>query len=281
MPTIDNHLYESSFQYNHLDGTDYLGTREAELIKLQEVWDFCRMNEEKLLCDMEALYMIEVEPGINLCDWIYGNQGTGSHDARSMLLYMIDSFSEYESAGDGEISIALGCYQGCISTVEEYIGKRRDFLSNIADVEEFGIFMKSCFLNSVFSDNIITAMKRIPRFRECTRQIVSNLALLNDHAIEIYERHNRDAAKAMRELTARAVECTGDPAHKAFLKFPFSYCETGNDDEQNYMEKEIECSPHMKLLRPDSNLRIYFYWFDDKVGDGEKVLIGRIGSHPY
>ena len=54
------------------------------------------MNEEKLLCDMEALYMIEVEPGINLCDWIYGNQGTGSHDARSMLLYMIDSFSEYE-----------------------------------------------------------------------------------------------------------------------------------------------------------------------------------------
>ena len=46
MPTIDNHLYESSFQYNHLDGTDYLGTREAELIKLQEVWDFCRMNEE-------------------------------------------------------------------------------------------------------------------------------------------------------------------------------------------------------------------------------------------
>ena len=53
MPTIDNHLYESSFQYNHLDGTDYLGTREAELIKLQEVWDFCRMNEEKLL----ALYI--------------------------------------------------------------------------------------------------------------------------------------------------------------------------------------------------------------------------------
>ena len=43
MPTIDNHLYESSFQYNHLDGTDYLGTREAELIKLQEVWDFCRI----------------------------------------------------------------------------------------------------------------------------------------------------------------------------------------------------------------------------------------------
>ena len=56
MPTIDNHLYESSFQYNYLDGTDYLGTREAELIKLQEVWDFCRMNEEKLLCDGSPLY---------------------------------------------------------------------------------------------------------------------------------------------------------------------------------------------------------------------------------
>lgn len=31
----------------------------------------------------------------------------------------------------------------------------------------------------------------------------------------------------------------------------------------------------------DSNLRIYFFWFDEEIGKGEKVLVGHIGGHPY
>lgn len=37
----------------------------------------------------------------------------------------------------------------------------------------------------------------------------------------------------------------------------------------------------MKLIRPDSDLRIYFFWFDDEIEKEEKVLIGHIGGHPY
>ena len=46
-------------------------------------------------------------------------------------------------------------------------------------------------------------------------------------------------------------------------------------------EKMVVCSPHLKLIRGGSNLRIYFEWCDKDVGNGEKVLIGRIGRHPY
>ena len=124
-------------------------------------------------------------------------------------------------------------------------------------------------------------MRRIPQFRSCTEAIVSNLALLNDYAIEIYERHNHNAAEAMKELSVRTLECTGDPAHKAYLKFPFSYLGDGDGNEEQWQIKDIECSPHMKLIRRDSNLRIYFFWFDDRIGEGEKVLIGHIGKYPY
>lgn len=281
MFTIDNHLYEDSFQYNDIDGNNYLGAREGELLKLQEIIDYCRGNKEMLVCDLDRFYDAEVEPGVCLCDWVFLNQGTGNHDVRSMLLYMIDSIKEYEAGGDEKILISLGYHKDCMHTVDQYKEKRREFLEELADVEEFAAFMKTCFQNTVFSDDIVYAMKKIPKFRECTKQIVYNLALLNDHAVEIYVRHNFNAAKAMKELSVRAIECTGDPSHKSYLKFPFSYFEEGSDNEQHCMIKEIECSPHMKLIRPDSNLRIYFFWFDDRVGNGEKVLIGHIGAHPY
>lgn len=281
MLTIDNHLCENSFQYHTTDKDKYLGAREEELLDLQEICDYCRINEESLLCDLDKFYNMEVEPGISLCDWVFSDMGSGSHDTRSMLLYMLDSIKELEADGDKEILISLGEYENCINTADGYREKRREFLAELTDVEEFATFMRSCFQNTVFSDDIVAAMKKIPKFRNCTKPIVSNLSLLNDYAIEIYERHNFNAAEAMKELSARALECTGDPAHKAYLKVPFSYYEEGSDCGAEWQIKEIECSPHMKLIRRDSNLRIYFYWFDETIGDGKKVLVGHIGSHPY
>ncbi len=281
MFTIDNYLQEQSFRYDPVNGIRCLGRREDDLCKMQEIWDYCRSNQETLQCDLNIFYDMEVEPGISLCDWVFSNEGTGDQDVRNLLLYMIDSIREYEGNGDGEIEISLGSYENCVSTVDEYKDKRRKFLAELTDVGQFTEFMGSCFQNTAFSEDILTAMKRIPKFRDCTKQIVFNLSLLNDHAIEIYEKYNCDGAMAMKELSVRAAECTGDPAHKAYLKFPFSYTEEKDGGQRQYMIKQVECSPHMKLIRPDSNLRIYFFWFDHDIGDGKKVLIGHIGGHPY
>ncbi len=68
--------------------------------------------------------------------------------------------------------------------------------------------------------------------------------------------------------------------HREHLWFPFTYIEL-LDGETVKREKAVLCEPHLKLIRRDSDLRIYFWWCDDKVGKGEKVLVGHIGRHPY
>lgn len=196
MFTINNQLCEYSFRYNPMNGTNYLGFREDDLFNLQEICDYCRINGEMLLCDLETFYEMEVEPGVSLCDWVFSNQGTGSQDVRSMLLYMLDTIKEYDNVDRREIKVSLGCYEDCVETAEKYEGKRRKILAELTNVSDFAEFMSTCFHNTVFSDAVLPAMKKIPKFRECTQQIVHNLALLNDHAIEIYKKYNGNVADA-------------------------------------------------------------------------------------
>lgn len=64
------------------------------------------------------------------------------------------------------------------------------------------------------------------------------------------------------------------------MRFEFTY-EKEIDGESFQRRKTIECQPHFKLIRDDSDLRVYFWWQDEDVGDGKKVLIGRVGRHPW
>lgn len=82
------------------------------------------------------------------------------------------------------------------------------------------------------------------------------------------------------QLSSMLLACSGDAAHRDKLFFPFTYYERLNGQEVA-SEVSIRCEPHLKLIRKDSDLRIYFWWTDEKIGDGEKVLVGRIGRHPY
>ena len=83
-----------------------------------------------------------------------------------------------------------------------------------------------------------------------------------------------------RRMLMVLLECSDDPKHRDHLWFPFTYVEL-LDGETVEREKEVLCEPHLKLIRRDSDLRIYFWWCDDKVGEGQKVLVGHIGRHPY
>lgn len=73
-------------------------------------------------------------------------------------------------------------------------------------------------------------------------------------------------------VVAMGLWCSMDPKHRDSLWFSFTYEDLHTD---------IRCEPHMKLIREDSDLRIYFYWKDNKIAEGKKVLIGRIGRHPW
>ena len=61
--------------------------------------------------------------------------------------------------------------------------------------------MPTCFINSIFADDIIPQMKYIADFSDHTEEIVKNLSVLNDEAISLYEKYHDNLQEAMRILS--------------------------------------------------------------------------------
>ncbi|MBR5510333.1 MAG: hypothetical protein IKV59_09800 [Lachnospiraceae bacterium] len=278
MLRVNNLFHEESLDYQN--SGKYLNEREEEIESLQDILRCCMINDEKLECNIENLYAQEVEPEVLLVDWLFSGAGTGEYELRRLLMELLQTFTDYEEEKDYRIDISLGEQIDCIWNEPGYWACRRKILEGIHKPQEFYEFMKSCFINSEFSDRVRSALREIKDFPLHTAEIVHNLSLLNDEALDIYQKHQGNEAEAMRELAAKALECSGDPKHKHLLKFPFTYIIEENGEPRSCVA-EITCEPHMKLIRRDSDLRIYFYWRDSRIGEGEKVLIGKIGGHPY
>jgi hypothetical protein len=129
-------------------------------------------------------------------------------------------------------------------------------------------------MDSVFSTQIRAGLRKIPGFGNHVIEIVKNLSVLNDDAYDVFMNNKSNLSVAFSILSAKLRECTPDsPENAEYLIFNF-LTDNGNNEL-------VECSPHTKLIRKDSNLRIYFYWCHKRVGGGKKVLIGKIGPHPY
>lgn len=141
--------------------------------------------------------------------------------------------------------------------------------------------MRTCFPNSIFADDCEKELAYIKDFEKHRHEITDCLALLDEKALVLYREHQTNLAEAQRILQAMLQKtCAPDPEHRKYLRFEFTY-EKEIDGESFRRRKTIECQPHFKLIRDDSDLRVYFWWQDEDVGDGKKVLIGRVGRHPW
>lgn len=278
MLKVNNLFHEDSLDYRNAG--KYIGERQEDIEDLQDVLGCCMVNDEKMECDIVRLYEQEAEPGVSLADWLFVEAGQGDYELRRLLMEILQTFSDPEEEKDRKIDISMGEKDSCVWNETGYWEARRKILEHVHRTSEFYEFMKTCFVNTEFSDHVRSALREIKNFSQHTHEIVYNLSLLNDEAIEIYEKHHRNEKEAMQELTSKALECTGDPNHKGQLKFPFTYY-IEEHGEKHSCVAEVTCEPHMKLIRRDSDLRIYFYWRDFRIGNGEKVLIGKIGGHPY
>ena len=245
---VSNVLVEESFQFTE-DKPDML-YRGMEIDSLDKVADYCKSIDEKIKFS-DDLYEIQVQNEVSLCEYLYASKGAGSDDDRRRLLEMLSKKCQYKTDENGDV-----------------------------EIQEYEDFMHSCFPNSHFAKDIIREMRYIKDFPQNAKEITENLSVLDDEALKLYREHHANLNVAMDILTAKLIECSPDPAHVSELLFPFEYEECMNG-EIVAREKAVACSPHLKLIRKDSDLRIYFEWCDKDVGNGEKVLIGRIGRHPY
>lgn len=277
---INNILEEESFCYTAEKAN--MDLRADEIDKLREVNEYCRnikpVKEELLFS--ESIWEIEVEKGVPLFDWLFSGRGHGRQDDKDKILEIIGKQSyQRDNEESKKIAVALGEWENAVWNRNQYISKRRNILAEITDVQEYCDFMKSCFTQCEFADNIMEEMKYIKDFPERAEEITRNLSVLNDEAMDLYEKHHDNLSEAIKILSVKLLECSNDPKHRKELQFTFTYEEC--KETEKIGQAKIECSPHLKLFRKDSDLRIYFYWKDDRIGDGKKVLIGRIGRHPY
>lgn len=257
--------------------------RTEEIGDLVDIENYCSDIDEYIEID-EDIWVQNVEKGVSFMDWLFLKQGVGNEDDRARVLEFINRnpVGKKELTEDSKkIEISLGEYAEAVYNEEQYIKARRNILSNISNVEAYVDFMPSCFKNSCFSDDILSEMKYISDFETNTKEITNCLSVLNDEAVRLYREHRTDLKQAIRILTAKIAECSTDPKHRKSLYFSFTYEEKSKDEEVVYHRKSVLCEPHLKLNRRDSDLRIYFQWKDKDVGKGEKVLVGRIGRHPY
>lgn len=285
---VINFLAEKSFEYT--DEKQSLDVRKNEIGELMDIVAYCQNESVKEpLLYQEMLWDIYVQEGVTFADWLYSS-GYGNEDDRRRLqeafgkneIVLSDKGTcRIETKKEKWIPVALGEYPDCISELRQYIQKRRDILASIRDVNEYEAFMRSCFVNSCFAEGILSEMKHIRDFPDRTREVTTALGILNDYAVDLYQKYSSHLEDAMNILSAMlGRECAPDPKHADDLIFKFTYSEQLEGKEVTKVEN-VECSPHLKLIHPGSNLRIYFYWCDKIIGAGEKVLVGRIGRHPY
>ncbi len=286
---VDNIFAEGSIRYKEQDGeTADIRSRMPEILDLDKMVNYCRDIGEPIR-KTDKIYYEEICEGVPLYEFIYQPASVNgvTEDVVRMLQEIIDkgmiqreSRVVGEKAG-AEIWISLGVYPECAGNLGEYLSFRRRILTRLTDPYEFGIFMTSCFPNSIFADDIAEPMRDIEEFKKHENEIIDNLIVLDEQAVKLYKEYNDNLDEAMRQLTAQLLECSYENRkHSKAVTFKFSYEETVNGSKVARV-KDIECSPHLKLIQKNSNLRIYFYWKDKDVGEGEKVLIGRIGGHPY
>lgn len=276
---VSNNLVEDSFCFTE-DKPNMLH-RSEEIDALDEIADYCEKIKEKIQYTND-IWMVYVQDKVSLADYLYLKKGDIREDDRRRLEEMLSKKFKCSSKTDVDekIFVSLGDYFESKSNIKEYINYRRHLLSSIQNVQEYEEFMHSCFPNSCFAKNILDEMKNIENFSMNVKEITDNLAVLDDEAIELYRKYHANLKEAMNILTTKLIECSPDPGHTDALIFPFIYEEQLNGDNVS-REKQITCSPHLKLIHKGSNLRIYFWWCDKDVGNGEKVLVGRIGRHPY
>lgn len=266
---INNKLIEDSFKYDIAP----INERLQNIYDLSDILEYCNQINEKIYSDA-TLMNIEVIEGITFSEWLFESE---NDDVHQLFLELYNNIQYDKTKFDKKINISLGIYEGSVWNRDLYVNERRNILSKIKNPNEYEKFMHSCFIESVFSESVTNELcHHIDNFASHTVEITNNLAYLNDNAVRLHKEHLNNTKEAIAIINSHLMKCSDDPAHKKDLYFKFEYDKNGIREI-----KKVLCSVHTKLVRADSNLRIYFNWCDNDIDSGNKVLIGLIGRHPY
>lgn len=271
-----NVVYEDSFDYrNNTLNESILDC----LTKLDKIQTFCAEISEDIYYT-DKLYEKEFIQGQLLYQWLYESDDE-NRDEKEFLLRIMQGWSRDEIKPiDNSIHVCLykivniekvGLAQG----KNDWFFVRRTYLAKCETKADFFNGLQSCFPEICFSTTVENDLNTLSHFKNLIPEIVKHLEILNDKGLSLFKEHGERGALDRIRING-GFECSieGDAQRtRQFLTFDF-LSDTGD-------ALQIKCSPHTKLVRADSDARIYFCWGHQAIGNGKKLLIGRIGTHPY
>lgn len=281
---VKNSFVQESFAWNRHSDDDFRYAARH----LNEVVTYLHDLDEPVY-GQDDLYSQEVLQSTPIYSFYDRDEEDPLNDEKQMVILSLQGMFREEEEEEFDDEIGLQFYKienprngpaRQSAGLVQHLARRRDILAGCITCQEFSLFMKTCFPNIVFADDIERGIRGIPNFSklDVRTAIVHDLGVLNDEALDLYREYYPDTGKMCQALGAKVLACGIDtPKHNKRLFFTFSYV----DNAKRMQVKSVLCSPHTKLIRRDSNLRIYFAWQDADIGNSEKILVGHIGGHPY
>lgn len=261
-----------------------LGERYDDIIELRKLADYSsRVDAEPIWYD-EDFWRTDLGNGQTLSDQLYSPCADCiEKQAREMMLRLINERMA-EAGADLNVSehidVSLGTWPRAAGTLAEYLTGRRVLLSRSLDVGAYEKLLPSCFPNLIFAEKFLHRYKS-KEFSSYRGEIIECLSVLNDDTMERLQDGRYSKQKIIHAIEAATHRPVGmDPNHRSDLMFSFALYDSSNMRPTGEMI-EVCCEPHLKLLQDNSDLRIYFNLDSRRIGCKDKILIGRIGGHPY
>ena len=265
---IKNSFVQESFVWNGHSDNDF----KDSAIRLFDIVAYLRSLDEPIYCQ-DDLYSKKILLDTPIYGLFERDEQDPLYDAKQMVLLSLQGMSyEDDETFDDQIGLqfyAIDNPEGepvrQVTDLTQYLFQRRDILIGCAICQEFSSFMRTCFPDIIFAEDIEKGIRGIPNFGQSSvrEEIVHDLGVLNDEALSIYEKHHPLVKEMFDELSAKGVDCSPDKSkNRKYLTFSFSY----SLDSGESQVKPVFCSPHTKLISKNSNLSILPLKINPEVG---------------
>lgn len=258
---------------------------ESKILKLKEVSDIINVNFDNI--SLSSDFMSPDSNGKTIFENMAINSTTmflfqflGKGKSLSDDIDMFDYHNQFITLNDSD------------SITDKYLVKNKEDLiicyqKNaycLLDFSELFEWKRKCFPELLFSEDSFgnnnkgfgtNFQKDV--FEKLYKQTVDCLIALNNQTNELIRLDVSNRISTLQTSLSN-IECSGKGSNedKEYKKKVYTIKEVNGEKTQ--VESEIICTPHFKLIRRDSNFRIYFSWGNDKI-QAQKFIIVKVGSH--
>lgn len=166
-----------------------------------------------------------------------------------------------------------------IRTKEDLINYYQTSSLQLQDFSELFDWKKKCFPSLLFTEDSFGNNHKAfsddnpTVFCHLYEQAIHCLAILNNQTDEFHSLSNEQKINAL-QTQASNIECTGKGRNEKqeFKKDVFITIDGSTQ------KRKLSCQPHFKLIRKDSDYRIYFSWGDNQIKHNT-IIVVKLGNH--